>query len=109
MPIDVANDDLVGLEVVAKRFRGANGKPKTLKTVIGWVQIGVKGSHSGDSVRLEAKRVGGTWYTTEDAIRQFADATTNQSMPQPVKKRPAKKTASYSRAMSKLKARGMCK
>lgn len=112
MPIDVANDDLIALDSVAKRFPNAKGKPRSLKSIIRWVLSGVKGIKGGEPVKLDAKRVGGTWYTTEDAIRRFSDATTSQAtqaaLPE-TRRSPAVKSARYRRAMAKAKARGMCR
>jgi hypothetical protein len=51
------------------------GRQTHLSTVLRWVLRGAK-SPAGDSVRLEAVRLGGRWVTSRQAIQRFAEALT---------------------------------
>ena len=110
MPIDVVNDELIPVNKICKMFPARNGKPRNIKTVMRWITHGAGRS----DVRLEAERVGGLWYTTADAVREFSRRLTEQAKtasygPQPVKKSPAKKSQRVSKAMARLRARGVAK
>lgn len=75
--MDIATEDKpIHIREVCKQFRQPNGKPRSLNTVIRWIIHGTKVRGSKELIRLEAKRVGGSWYTTEDAIRKFSESLT---------------------------------
>lgn len=112
MPINVVKDDLIPLEHIRHRFPMASGKKRSLQSILKWVTIGVKGSHRGSVVLLEAQRVGGTWYTTEEAVQRFSDKTTEhsiQALSRGVVRQDPKNSKAHKRATARLKARGMCK
>ena len=65
--IDIGNEQLVSLRDVPKLLpaRG-NGKRVHISAVYRWVQRGIRGT------RLEVIRVGGTTYTSREALQRFA-------------------------------------
>ena len=70
---EIAKGDGIGVADAAGRFPPArSGRPCHPATVTRWI---IKGSRSGDGrvVRLEGKRVGGRWVTSEKAIGRFID------------------------------------
>lgn len=96
--IDAMKDPLIPLANVAAKFPAPSGKRRSMSSLIRWVKKGV------DGVRLEAVRVGGSWYTTEEAVNRFiqspeqckAAAETNEAQ-----------TESHKRATAKLAAAGL--
>lgn len=107
--IDAARDDLTPLKLVARRFPQANGKPRSFKTIMRWILHGAKPGHHAGPIKLEAIRVGGSWFTTEDALREFSRALTDGAMPQTKIPEPRQPTASHLRAIANLKAKGIIK
>ncbi len=110
MPINIVTDDLIALERLVTIFPNKQGKPRSIKSILRWVIVGVKGAHKREPVRLEAKRVGGSWFTTEDAIRRFSNQTTEHVLADSgeISSRAAPKhSVAHRRATAKLKARGM--
>ena len=63
--IDVAHDELIALPDVAKKL------DRCYSTVWKWVTSG----------RLEAVKLGGTWYTTPEALNSFAVEPERVSVP----------------------------
>jgi len=65
--IDIGNEQLVPLHDVPKILptRG-NGKRVHISAVYRWAQRGIRGT------RLEVVRVGGTTYTSREALQRFA-------------------------------------
>ena len=64
--IDVASETLVPLRQVPKLLPPRpNGKRIHISAVYRWIQRGIKGT------RLEAVRIGGTTYTSLEAIQRF--------------------------------------
>jgi hypothetical protein len=111
MPIDVLQDKLMPLQDLRERFPMPSGKPRTLRSILQWVTQGLRCSHRGDFVKLEAKRVGSTWMTTEDAVHKFTEETTRRSLAAAGgDKRPVRReTAANKRARARLRARGLCR
>lgn len=62
--IDTARDELIRLRQVARHF------DVSYQTVLKWVVAG----------KLEATRVGGSWRTTEAAIRSFSERATQEEI-----------------------------
>lgn len=67
-PLDVNRETLVQLAEVCKRF----GIDKS--TVWRWIKYGNNG------VMLAARRIGGRWYTSEEAFQRFCDQVTAASL-----------------------------
>lgn len=69
--IRIGDKNLVPLTQVPKLLPvRASGKPVHISAVYRWVQRGVRGT------RLETLKVGGTTYTTLEALQRFAEAAT---------------------------------
>lgn len=69
--IRIGDNNLVPLSQVPKLLPvRASGKPVHISAVYRWVQRGVRGT------RLETLKVGGTTYTTLEALQRFAEAAT---------------------------------
>lgn len=65
--IDIGNEQLVSLRDVPKLLpTRPNGKRVHISAVYRWTQRGVRG------VRLEMIRIGGTAYTSREALQRFA-------------------------------------
>lgn len=101
--IDVNTDRLIEIKDVPKRLRCS------LQSVMRWIINGVRGCHEGRVVKLEAVRMGRTWYTTDAALQQFAEALTqsNLSAFKSEGKRPVKDNPRRRKVLANLKARGM--
>ena len=68
--IDHHREELVPLPKVPKLLpRRPNGKRLHISTVYRWAQRGVR-----DGIRLETLRIGGTTYTSRQALQRFAEA-----------------------------------
>ena len=63
-PFDVNNEKLLLLKDIARRFRIHNS------TLWRWLKYGKKG------IYLAARKVGGHWYTSEEAFQRFCDEIT---------------------------------
>lgn len=66
--IDLAHETLLTLRQAAKRFPGRKGKGVHVSAVYRWANGGVRG------VRLETLPVGGTLYTSVEALQRFGVA-----------------------------------
>jgi len=71
--IEVTTESLIPLHDVPRLLpsRG-NGKRIHISAVYRWIQRGVRG------VRLESVKIGGTSYTTAEALQRFADQLTQR-------------------------------
>ena len=70
--IDVAEETLVPIRDVPKRLPPRPGGRRIhISAVYRWIQRGVRG------VRLEAVRIGGTTYTSLEALQRFAEQSSN--------------------------------
>jgi len=66
--IDLTQETLISLRDVPKRLPPrSNGKRLHISAVYRWLLRGVRGH------RLESIRIGGTTYTSEEALQRFAD------------------------------------
>lgn len=69
--ISVSHEDLIPLREAPRHLPGrANGKRLHVSAVYRWVKHGVKG------IRLETVSIGGTTYTSAEALQRFADQLT---------------------------------
>jgi len=100
MSIDPLSDELLTLPQAAALFpRRRGGSKVSTSTLWRWYTRGSRG------VRLEVARVGGSVYTTRDAIRDFI-AARSLNGGAPVPQAPPPSTRSK-RAMRKLEKLGM--
>jgi hypothetical protein len=66
--VDIAQETLIPLREVPRRLPPRpNGKRVHISACYRWIQRGVRG------VKLEAIRIGGTTYTSVEALQRFAD------------------------------------
>ena len=64
--IDVSREELIPIRLVPRRLPPRpSGRPVHVSAVYRWVQRGVRG------VRLDAIRIGGTTYTSQEALQRF--------------------------------------
>jgi hypothetical protein len=80
---------------------GRNGKATALSTVLRWILRGAK-APDGQTVRLEAIRLGGRWMTSKAALQRFAERLTPQLEPTPVVRSPAARGRASERAGREL-------
>ena len=74
--IDISTEQLLTLPQAARvRPHGRLGRPTHPSTVYRWISRGVRGA--AGVVRLEGVRIGGSWYTSREALQRFAEALTN--------------------------------
>ena len=74
LSIDILKERMLSLAQAAKLFPPARrGRPVTPNAIWRWVSTGVRLA-SGTVVRL-----GGSWYTSREALQRFAEALTNGS------------------------------
>ena len=92
---------------------GRNGKRTHLSTLLRWITCGAK-SPSGETVRLEAVRLGGRWITSREALQRFAEALTPPSSmseqgdaASPSLRSPAQRRRGSERAADELKRVGI--
>jgi Protein of unknown function (DUF1580) len=87
---------------------GRNGKRCHLSTLLRWILKGSK-SPGGDTVKLEACRLGGRWITSREAIQRFSEALTPASAtPSPSATRtPGQRSRAAERAGKDLEALGI--
>jgi hypothetical protein len=84
--IDIGNEQLLPLNEVPKFLppRG-NGKRVHISAIYRWAQRGIRGT------RLEVIRVGGTTYTSREALQRFASPPGVQTQPAPIESRARQK------------------
>ena len=76
--IDISTEQLLTLPQAARvRPHGRLGRPTHPSTVYRWISRGVRGV--AGVVKLEGVRLGGSWYTSREALQRFAEALTNGS------------------------------
>ena len=76
--IDISTEQLLTLPQAARvRPHGRLGRPTHPSTVYRWISRGARGV--AGVVQLEGVRIGGSWYTSREALQRFAEALTNGS------------------------------
>jgi hypothetical protein len=80
--IDLMTDQLIVLSDVPSILPLKRGVPVNQTTVYRWARVG----HQG--VLLETIRVGGTTYTSAEALQRFAEAQSRPSTPKPAPQAP---------------------
>jgi hypothetical protein len=69
--IDLNQEPLISIAEAARlRPPGRSGRPTHPSTVYRWIGVGVRG------VKLEAVRLGGSLYTSREAIQRFGERLT---------------------------------
>lgn len=77
---DLSNERLISIGDVPKHLpRRATGRRVHISAVYRWMSSGVRG------VRLESVRVGGSTYTSVEALQRFADRLTGSESAQPAR------------------------
>jgi hypothetical protein len=72
--IDLSREELLTLAQAGRvRPPGRKGRPLHPSTIYRWISRGLRG------VRLEAIRLGGTLYTSREALQRFAERLTHSS------------------------------
>src|SRR5262249_43174682 len=106
--IDLKTETPVSLSQAARLLPpGRRGRPVTLSCVLRWVLDGVR-LPSGDTVRLEAIRLGGRWLTSVEAMERFAlSQTPRLDSPTPVIRTPRQRLRAAERATRELKRVGI--
>lgn len=75
---DICAEQLLTLREASRLCPGSRqGRPTHVATVYRWTARGIKG------IRLEAVRIGGTLYTSREAMQRFAERLTTNSTPRP--------------------------
>lgn len=78
MPIDLINEELIPIREVPRRLPPrSSGRRLHISAIYRWIQRGVQGVH------LEAIRIGGTTYTSAEALQRFADRQSQASTDDP--------------------------
>jgi Protein of unknown function (DUF1580) len=101
--LDLTAETLLPLSRAARVLPASRrGRPVNVSTLFRWVTKGTRG------VRLEALRLGGQWFTSEEALRRFAARLTERSLgcPAPDLRPPSASRLAADRAGRTLEARG---
>ena len=108
MAIEIRNETLLTLSQAARLLPPSRrGRPVTLSCVLRWVLDGVK-APNGDTVRLEAIRLGPKWVTSQEALQRFADRQTPHFDTAPSKIRtPGQRTRASEKVAKELEAAGI--
>lgn len=96
--IDLERETLLPLREVPKRLPPRpNSKRLHISAVYRWVQRGVRG------VVLETVRVGGTTYTSVEALQRFAEAQSRGSLPAPAAPQPQARQRAIASASERVR------
>jgi len=99
--IDIHSENLINLRTAATlRPSGRNGRPTHVSTVFRWIQRGVRG------VRLEAVRIGGSMYTSREALQRFVDRLTASPVVDRLPPAPTSQESAAVKADQKLSLEG---
>src|SRR5262245_30944142 len=80
--IDISTEQLLTLLQAARvRPHGRLGRPTHPSTVYRWICRGARGV--AGVVKLEGVRIGGSWYTSREALQRFADRLTEAAATTP--------------------------
>jgi hypothetical protein len=106
--IDILKEKLEPLAMMASRIPPARGAKKTaLSTILRWILAGTK-APSGETVRLEAIRLGGRWMTSQEALQRFIERLTPEVRSDaPVTRSPARRERASRRAEQELERIGI--
>jgi hypothetical protein len=106
--IDLKTESILSLREAAKLLPPARqGRPVSFQCVLRWVLSGTR-SPSGETVKLEAIRLGSRWLTSREALQRFAEALTPQARGDPPPKRtPRQQRRDDERAENELTKLGI--
>ena len=96
MSIDAQSESVFRLSDAPKRAEQIIGRRLAVSTFYRWASRGVRG------VRLEVRCLGGTRYTSEEALQRFFDAVTQESVPNAAAQANARNSSSQSRRLGDL-------
>ena len=91
--------DLIPLKEAIKTLPKTNGRPVDLHTVNRWIRKGIGGT------KLQAKRVGGRWYTSPEWIEEIVRLRTESNVDVDVYALAAERTRRSQEAKDWLDAR----
>ena len=93
-------NDTIRLSDAADLLPHRSGKPVHYNTIRRWVAKGVRGPN-GSRIRLQARKVGGVWYTSKTWLAEFEEACTQFSGMEPEQKtQPARKRTAFEKKMT---------
>jgi hypothetical protein len=107
--LDLTNETPLPLAVAARLVPPARGGKRThLSTILRWILEGTRGP-SGETVRLEAVRLGSRWMTSREALQRFADRLTPRldGDPAPAPRTSGRRQRASERAAAELTALGI--
>jgi hypothetical protein len=110
--IDLSAEHTLSLTAAAAIVPPARGGRKThLSTLLRWIQRGAK-SPCGQTVHLEAVRLGGRWITSREALSRFTDRLTpptdcRAGHDNPMPKTPGQRRLRAERAGEELQSMGI--
>src|SRR5262245_33527542 len=106
--IDLRTETPLSLAQAARMLPpGRRGRPVTLSCILRWVMDGVR-LPTGDTVRLEAIRMGGRWLTSVEALERFAAGQTPRLGDSPdVPRTPGRRLRASERAARQLEKLGI--
>jgi hypothetical protein len=95
MTIETSSEELLTLAQAARRYRPPGSRPRAPSTTYRWHKKGISG------IRLETICIGGTRYTSAEALRRFFDAVTLARSTQGVAQEPNAESGIRSAATKK--------
>jgi len=100
--IDPLNEELISFRELCRKLPGRDGKQLNIATVYRWAQKGRKG------VRLKSVFVGGTRYTSANAVLEFFNKIDAAEQPeQPKQPTPRQRRQAFERARRELDREGL--
>lgn len=106
--INLSTESILSLRTAAALLpSGRGGRPVSFNCLLRWILNGAK-APSGETVKLEAVRLGGRWITSREAIQRFADRLTPECSNNPTSGRTLKqRRAAAERAEKELAVLGI--
>lgn len=71
MALDLENEQIISFREAAERSPGRNGLGVHVSAIRRWARDGISG------VKLDAAKIGGTFFTSIEALKRFSDALTD--------------------------------
>jgi hypothetical protein len=109
--IDLSSETPLSLASAAKLIPPArSGKATHLSTLLRWILHGARGP-AGETVRLEAIRIGSRWLTSREAIQRFVERLTPRlgasDLPGSAPRGPGQRRRASDRAAAELEKAGI--
>ena len=74
--IDISTESSLSLAELSNTLpAGRGGKKPSLGCILRWIRSGAR-NPSGQRVRLRAARIGGRWFCSREAVKEFISALT---------------------------------